>query len=76
MKNIVLCRRNHCKSFENYAKHNRKQMEINRKSKVQASLFIRGRYVPVFWTANTEFADKKAHFDKKFGLLDLFYIRE
>ncbi len=30
---------------------------------IQASLVIRGRYVPVFWTANTEFADKKTHFD-------------
>jgi hypothetical protein len=30
---------------------------------VQVSLIIRGIYVPVFWTANTEFADKKTHFD-------------
>ncbi len=30
---------------------------------IQASLVIRGRYVPLFWTANTEFADKKTHFD-------------
>ncbi len=27
-----------------------------------------GRYGPLFWTANTEFADKKTHFDWKFGL--------
>ncbi len=27
--------------------------------KIQASLVIRGRYVPVFWTSNIEFADKK-----------------
>ncbi len=26
---------------------------------VQVSLVIRGRYVPLFWTANTEFTDKK-----------------
>ncbi len=25
---------------------------------VQVSLVIRGRYVPLFWTANTEFPDK------------------
>ena len=30
---------------------------------IQVSLVIRGRYVPLFWTANTEFADKKTHFD-------------
>jgi hypothetical protein len=26
---------------------------------IQASLIIRGRYVPLFWTENTEFVDKK-----------------
>jgi hypothetical protein len=26
--------------------------------KTQVSLVIRGRYVPLFWTVNTEFADK------------------
>ncbi len=30
---------------------------------VQVSLVIRGRYVPSFWTANPEFADKKSIFD-------------
>jgi hypothetical protein len=30
---------------------------------IQASLVIRGGYVPVFWAANTEFVDKKTHFD-------------
>jgi len=29
---------------------------------VQVSLVIRGRYVPSFWTANPEFADKKSIF--------------
>ncbi len=29
----------------------------------QANLVIRGRSVPLFWTANTEFADKKTQFD-------------
>ncbi len=31
-------------------------------NQIQASLVIRGRYVPVFWTSNTEFADKKDTF--------------
>ena len=30
---------------------------------VQVSLFLRGRYVPRFWTVNTEFAYKKAKYD-------------
>ncbi len=37
---------------------------------IQVGLVICGRFVQLFWTANTEFADKKAQFDKKFGLLD------
>jgi hypothetical protein len=41
-------------------------------NKVQVSLVIRGRYVPLFWTANTEFADKKTHFDWKFGILNQY----
>jgi hypothetical protein len=39
---------------------------------VQVSLGIRGRYVPLFWTVNTEFADKKTYFDWKFGILYQF----
>ncbi len=39
---------------------------------VQVSLVIRGRYVPLFWTANTEFADKKTQFDMKFGIVNQF----
>jgi hypothetical protein len=39
---------------------------------VQVSLVIRGRYVPLFRTANTEFADKKTYFDRKFGILNQF----
>jgi hypothetical protein len=38
-------------------------------SNVQVGLVIRGRYVPLLGTANTEFADKKTHFDWKFGIL-------
>ncbi len=38
---------------------------------VQVSLVMRGRYVCLFWTANTEFADKNTHFDYKFYLLKL-----
>jgi len=30
---------------------------------IQVSLFIRGRYVPSFWTENPEFEDKKSIFD-------------
>ncbi len=30
---------------------------------IQARLVIFGRYVLVFWTANTEIADKKTHFN-------------
>jgi len=30
--------------------------------KKQVSLVIRGRYIPSFWTANPEFADKKSIF--------------
>ncbi len=30
---------------------------------VQVGLVIRGRYVPLLWTTNTEFADRKTHFD-------------
>jgi hypothetical protein len=36
---------------------------------VQVGLVIRGRYVPLFWASNTEFAYKKTHFDLKFGIL-------
>ena len=43
---------------------------------VQVDLVIRGRYVPLIWTANIEFADKKTHFDYKFGTLVQFYISE
>jgi len=42
--------------------------------KIQVNLVIFGTYVPLFWTTNTEFADKKTHSDYKFGLLDYFYI--
>jgi hypothetical protein len=42
-------------------------------NQIQVSLVIRGRYVPLFWTANTEFADKKTHFDYKFDILGKFY---
>ncbi len=37
---------------------------------VQVCLVIRGRYVPLIWTANTEFANKKTYFDWKEGLFD------
>jgi hypothetical protein len=33
------------------------------KLSIQVSLVIRGRYVPPFWTANLEIADKKAVFN-------------
>jgi hypothetical protein len=37
--------------------------------KVQVGLVIRCRYVPLFWTTNTESADKKkTHFDQKLVL--------
>jgi len=36
---------------------------------VHVSLVIRGTYVPLFWTSNNEFEDKKTHFDQKFDLL-------
>ena len=42
-------------------------------NRVQVGLVIRGRYVPLFWTANTKFADKKTHFDWKFGILAHFF---
>ncbi len=35
----------------------------NTVSPIQACLAISGRYVLLFWTANTQFADKKTHFD-------------
>jgi hypothetical protein len=41
------------------------------RSKVQVSFVIRGRYVPSFWTANLEFADKKSIFDCK---IDISYV--
>jgi hypothetical protein len=37
---------------------------------VQASLTLRGRYVPSFWTTNIAFADKKSIFDRKMFILD------
>jgi hypothetical protein len=42
----------------------------------QVSLVIRGRYVPLFWTANTKFADKRTHFDSKLDLIDPYFICE
>jgi hypothetical protein len=39
----------------------------------QVGLIICGRYVPLIWTANTESADKKTHFDWKFGILGQFF---
>ena len=39
-------------------------------------LVIRARYFPLFWTANTEFENKKIQFDSKFGHLDQYYISE
>jgi hypothetical protein len=41
-------------------------------STLQVSLVIRGRYVPSFWTANLEFADKKFIFDWKIVILGHF----
>ncbi len=32
---------------------------------LQVYFVIRGKYVPLIWTSNTEFADKKTHFDWK-----------
>jgi len=53
-----------------------KVKNIKSRFQLQENLVIRGRYVPLFWTANTEFAEKKTHFDYKFGLLDYFNICE
>ena len=39
---------------------------------IQVSLVIRGRYIPSFWTANLEFADKKSIFDWKSVILGHF----
>ena len=39
---------------------------------IQVSPVISGRYVPSFWTANLEFADKKSIFDQKNCIFDLF----
>ena len=50
--------------------------KVPKKCQVQVGLVIRGRYVLLFWIANTEFADKKTHFDWKFGLSDQFFISE
>jgi len=41
----------------------KKNMCEEYKTTIQVSLVIRGRYVPLFWTVNTEFEDKKTHFD-------------
>jgi hypothetical protein len=41
---------------------------------VQKNLVIRGRYVPLFWTANTEFKDKKTHSDWTFWLEIWHYL--
>ncbi len=38
------------------------------KGVIQVNLGFHGRYVPLFWTANTGFADKKTHFNRKFGI--------
>ncbi len=40
---------------------------------VQVSLVIRGRYVPLFWTVNLEFADNKSILDLKVVILDHFF---
>jgi hypothetical protein len=43
-------------------------------STIQVFLVICGRYVPSFWTANLEFADKKPYFDWKIVILDHFFL--
>ncbi len=43
---------------------------------IQLGLVIRGRFVPLYWTSNTEFADKKANFHWKLYILDQFFICE
>jgi hypothetical protein len=50
--------------------------EIERKFgnyEVQVDLVIRGRHILLFWTSNTEFADKKTHYDLKFGILYQYF---
>ncbi len=42
------------------------------RSKEQASLVIRGRYVPSFWIANLESADKKTIFGWKLSFRIIF----